>query len=136
VPPVSHLTPCTPTKSNLYPDNSLVAAVSEPALYWLLTFHIPNRMYLFRCFGRTEVLIQVPCKRSCFAKKPVFYGEELSTLRPTNPAGGPPLVGCPRLLIQYIRRYPPYGRPVLHPQPEDAPCCGDRVSIITAQNSY
>jgi hypothetical protein len=23
-------------------------------------------------------------------------------------AGGPPLVGCPRLLIQYIRSYPPY----------------------------
>jgi hypothetical protein len=28
-------------------------------------------------------------------------------------AGGPPLVGCPRLLIQYIRSYPPY--------PEDFP---------------
>jgi hypothetical protein len=23
-------------------------------------------------------------------------------------AGGPPLVGCPRLLIQYIRSFPPY----------------------------
>jgi hypothetical protein len=23
-------------------------------------------------------------------------------------AGGPPPVGCPRLLIQYIRSYPPY----------------------------
>jgi len=28
---------------------------------------------------------------------------------PPNPqAGGPPTVGCPRLLIQYIRSYPPY----------------------------
>jgi hypothetical protein len=28
---------------------------------------------------------------------------------PPNPqAGGPPPVGSPRLLIQYIRRYPPY----------------------------
>jgi hypothetical protein len=28
---------------------------------------------------------------------------------PPNPeAGGPPLVGCPRLLIQYIRSCPPY----------------------------
>jgi hypothetical protein len=27
---------------------------------------------------------------------------------PNPQAGGPPLVGCPRLLIQYIRRYPPY----------------------------
>jgi len=36
------------------------------------------------------------------------------------------LVGCPRLLIQYIRSCPPYWRPFLHPQPEDAPCRGDR----------
>jgi hypothetical protein len=28
---------------------------------------------------------------------------------PPNPqAGGPPLAGCPRLLIQYIRSYAPY----------------------------
>jgi hypothetical protein len=28
---------------------------------------------------------------------------------PPNPqAGGPPPVGCPQLLIQYIRSYPPY----------------------------
>jgi hypothetical protein len=27
---------------------------------------------------------------------------------PNPPAGGPPFVGCPRLLIQYIRNYPPY----------------------------
>ena len=30
-----------------------------------------------------------------------------------NPqAGGPPLVGCPRLLLQFIRTYPPYRRPI------------------------
>jgi hypothetical protein len=30
---------------------------------------------------------------------------------PPNPqAGGPPPVGCPRLLIQYIRSHPPYVR--------------------------
>jgi hypothetical protein len=27
---------------------------------------------------------------------------------PNLQAGGPPLVGCPRLLIQYIHSYPPY----------------------------
>jgi hypothetical protein len=36
-----------PTKSNLYLANSLAAAISEPALYRLLTFHVPNRMSLF-----------------------------------------------------------------------------------------
>jgi hypothetical protein len=30
--------------------------------------------------------------------------------------GGPLRVSCPRLLVQCIRRYPPYRRPFLHPQ--------------------
>jgi len=50
-------------------------------------------------------------------------------------AGGPPLVGCPLLLTQYIRSYPPYWRPFLHPQPEDAPCPGDRDTLIFFQSS-
>jgi hypothetical protein len=45
---------------------------------------------------------------------------------PNPQAWGPPLVGCPRLLIQFIHSYPPYRRPFLHPQPEDAPRRGDR----------
>ena len=45
---------------------------------------------------------------------------------PNLQAGGPPLVFCPRLLIQFIRSYSPYRRPFLHPQPEDAPCYRDR----------
>ena len=45
---------------------------------------------------------------------------------PNPQAGGPPLVGCPRLLIQFIRSYPPYRRQFLYPQPEDTPCRGDR----------
>ena len=50
---------------------------------------------------------------------------------PDPQAGWPPLTGCPRLLIQYIRRYPAYWRPFLHPQPEDAPCHVDRDPLIT-----
>ena len=46
-------------------------------------------------------------------------------------AGGPPLVSCTRLLIQYVRSYPPYWRPFLHPQPEDAPICGEWDPLIT-----
>ena len=37
----------TPTKSNLYLANSLATAVSEPALYRILTFHVPKTMSLF-----------------------------------------------------------------------------------------
>jgi len=58
------------------------------------------------------------------------WGGVVST-SPNPQAGGPPLVGCPRLLIQFIRSYPPYQRPFFHPQPEDAPCCGDRDPLIT-----
>ena len=71
-PPLSHLTSYTPTKSNLYQANYLAAAVSEPALYRLLIFHIPNLMSLFRCLGHTKVSIQLWCRSSCFVTKPVF----------------------------------------------------------------
>jgi hypothetical protein len=37
-----------------------------------------------------------------FRKKLIFDGEELLAPRPTSQTGGPPLVGCLRLLIQYI----------------------------------
>jgi len=55
---------------------------------------------------------------------------------PNLQAGGSPLVGSQRLLIQYIRSHPPYWRPFLQPQPEDAPCRGDRDPLITAVMSY
>ena len=47
MPPSYHLTSYTPTKSNLYLDNFLAAAVHEPALYRLLTFQVQNPMSLF-----------------------------------------------------------------------------------------
>jgi len=64
-----------------------------------------------------------------FQNKIHLYGELLAP-RPAPQAGEPTPVGCPRLLIQYIRSYPPYWRPFLHPQPEDAPCRGDRDPLI------
>jgi hypothetical protein len=42
-----------------------------------------------------------------FRNRLIFYGEELLAPRPTLQAGGPSIVGCRRLLIQYIRSYPP-----------------------------
>ena len=56
----------------------------------------------------------------------VFLQGGVVSTSPNPQAGGPPLVGCPRLLIQFIRSYPPYRRPFHYPQPEDAPCRGDR----------
>jgi len=47
-----------------------------------------------------------------------------------RPVGGPTLVGCPLLLIQYIRSYRPFWKPLLLPQPEDALRLGDRDQLI------
>jgi hypothetical protein len=61
-----------------------------------------------------------------FRNKLTFYGEELLAPRPTQ-AGGPPLAGCPRLLIQYIRSYLPYLEAVFSIRNlKDAPCRGDK----------
>ena len=132
MPYLSHLTSCKPTKSNLYLANSLAAAaVNEPALYRLLTFQVLNLTSLFRCLAHTKVSVQVRgfvCEY--YVTKYVLTGGVVST-SPNPQSGGPPLVGCPRLLIQYIRSYPPYPRPFLHPQPEDSPCRGNRDPIIT-----
>jgi hypothetical protein len=72
-PLLTHLTSCTPTKSNLYLDNFLTAAVSEPVLCRLLTFYVPNLMSPFLCFGCTKVPVQVRgLLYGCFATGYVF----------------------------------------------------------------
>jgi hypothetical protein len=55
-----------------------------------------------------------------FRNKVSFYGEELLASPTKHQAGGPLLVGCPRLLIQYIRKYPPYWRPFFNSQPGES----------------
>jgi len=54
-----------------------------------------------------------------------FYGEAFSP-SPNPQVGVSPLVGCPRLLIQYIHSFSPFleaaGGHLLYPQPEKEPC--------------
>ena len=133
MPPFSYLASCAPTKSNVYLANSVAAVVSDPVLYRLLTFYVPNHMALFRCLVRTKVLVQVRgflCEHFVtryFLRRGVFRTS-------SNPqSGGPPPFGCPRQLIHYIHSYPPHCWPFLHPQPEDAPCRGVRDSLITGK---
>jgi hypothetical protein len=52
VPRLSHLTSCNPTKSNLYFIITFATVMSEPTLYRLPTFHIPNLMSIFLSLGR------------------------------------------------------------------------------------
>ena len=54
-------------------------------------------------------IVLSPEDASClqvFLNMNVLQGGLVST-SPNPQAGGPPLLGCPRLLIQFIRSYPP-----------------------------
>jgi hypothetical protein len=75
-----------------------------------------------------------PGPRLClwtFRNKDTFSRWGVVNPSPKLQTGGPPLVGCPRLLIHYIRSYPPSWRQFLHPQLKDAPCRGGRDPLIT-----
>jgi hypothetical protein len=51
VPPPSHLTSCTPSKPNLCFQFSSSSALSEPALYILLTLQVTNLISIFFRLG-------------------------------------------------------------------------------------
>ena len=104
-----------------------LSALSEPALYRLLTFHVPNRMSLFLfLLHDASTRNTLPPRRSelgsilppdCFVSRGsispmsislhVFFSRWVVSVLSNTQGGGPPLVGCPRLLIQFIRSYPP-----------------------------
>jgi hypothetical protein len=69
---------------------------------------------------------------SLFRNKIRFYGEEFFSTSPNPQAAGQHIARCPRLLIQYIHSYPPYCRPFLHRQHENAPCRGDMHPLVAA----
>jgi len=79
--------PHTPTSwrstTILCSHNSLAAAVSEPALCRLLTFHVPNVVSIFRCLCRIRASVQVRSFLFDCSANWSFYGEELLAPRPT-----------------------------------------------------
>jgi hypothetical protein len=83
VPPLVHLTSCTPTKSNSYFDISFATVISEPALYRLLTFRVPYLMSIFFILARlSKESVQVPGPLWHFVTRLFFYNELLAP-RPT-----------------------------------------------------
>ena len=97
--------------------------------------------YIHTCPQPVPILSQLdPVKVSVQVRG--FMRENITFLRPgvitsTNPQpAGPHRFGCPRLLIQYIRSYPPYWRPFLQPQLEGAPYRFDRNPLITVIGRY
>jgi hypothetical protein len=92
LPPPSHLTSCTPTKSVLYFQISSTTAVTEPAQYRLLTFQVPNLVSIFFRLGRlTKESVKVRGFLRIFVNKLIFYGEELLVTRPTPKLENHPL---------------------------------------------
>jgi len=124
--PLSHLTSCTPTKSNLYFVDSLETAVNDPDQYKLLTFHVlVNVMYIFHCLVCTNGSAQDRGKIISFVKWPVFTVRSFQHLAQL-PSWRTVPCWLSGLLIQNFRCYPPYCRPFFFPQTEYAPGCGDR----------
>jgi hypothetical protein len=115
LPILSHLHPVHTPKSHILKMH----LNSEPALYRLLTVHLPNLMSHFRW---TKVSVQA--RGWLFGYYVTWYVFTVSTS--FNPeAGGPRLFSCPHLTFKYIRSYPPYRMPYLHLHRKDAPCLGD-----------
>ena len=85
---------------------------------------------VFLLLGSYRRISLIPRALTIFRNSINFLRWGVVSISPNSQAGGPPLVGCPRLLIQYIRSYPPYVEAV--PQPEDVPCRDDRDPLITA----
>ena len=98
----------------------------HPLTSHFLKIHLTKSHVPFSLLRPYQSVSPGPRQVFMFRNNASFYDEELSKPRRTPQAGGPPLVGCPWLLIQYIRSYRPYWRPFLHPQREDAPCRGDK----------
>jgi len=118
--------PPVPSLSQINPVHAL-----HPTSWRTILLQVPNLMSLFHCSGRAEVSVQSRGTCICFVMTiPVFTVRSCWHLAQPPQTGVPPLVGCPRLLIQHIRWYPPYWRSFPHPRPKDVPCRGDRDPFI------
>jgi hypothetical protein len=116
----------------LYLTNSLAAAASDPALYRLLTFQVPKRKSLFFLlrdpssrntsphhpgepnggvvYLRIALSPQEASRLMSITEQEFFLRTGVVSISPNPQAVGPPLVGFPGLLIQFIHSYPPYRR--------------------------
>jgi hypothetical protein len=66
----------------------------------------------------------------------ISYGEELLAPRPTLKLEGHPLSAVRDWLFNVFAATLHIRRPFLHPQPEDAPCRGDRDTLITVTGTH
>jgi hypothetical protein len=70
-----------------------------------------------------------------FCNVVILYGEELLAPRPTPKLEDHPLSAVRDCLFNVFAATLHIWRPFLHPQPEDAPCRGDRDPLIMEEES-
>ena len=78
----------------------------------------------------------VPRIMYAFRNRVKFLWWGVVSTSPNLQAEGPSLVGCPRLLIQYICSYLPYLEAVRPSGTLSAPCCGDRDTLVTVTGTH
>jgi hypothetical protein len=66
-----------------------------------------------------------------FCNMVIFYSEELLAPRPTPKLEDHPLLAVCDCLLNVFAATLLIRRPFLHPQPEDAPCSGDRDPLMS-----
>jgi hypothetical protein len=130
VPLPSHLTSCTPTKSNLYLDSSFKTVTREPALHILHTLHVRNLMFIFCLRSFIQRTRPSPRVTDIFHNKLTFYSEGLLVPRPTPKLDDHPLSFVHGCLFSIFATTLHSRRGSLHPQSEDTPCCGDKETHL------
>jgi hypothetical protein len=126
VPLPSHLTSCTPTKSNLYLDSSLILSSGSPPYTDLYIPYSESRVLSASLASFMQRIRQSLKLIQVFVTSLFSYGEVLLTPRPKQQLEDH--------LLSFVRSSPPnilavtlnFWRPSLHPEPEDAPWCGDK----------
>jgi hypothetical protein len=96
----------------------------------------PNLISLFHCSGRTEGSVWFRGFLWYFVTWLNFYGEELLAPLPTPKLEDHPLSAVRDSLFNIFAATFHICRPFLHPQPEDAPCRGDRDPLITVTGTH
>ena len=125
-----HQTPlCTspvPSKSSLYLTNSLATAVSDPGLYRLFTFNVPNFMFLSLCLQRIKRSVQVRGLVKYFVTSLSFLWPGVVSTSPNPQDKGKALLAVRDCLFNIFAATLHTWGPFHHPQPEDAQCRGKK----------